>query len=103
MRSPIVLVPACVSQIGAHAAHTAQFKYVAAVADGARCTPLIMPALGGGTDFGALLEVADGVMLTGSHSNVHAGLYGQAVLDPSLPQDAARDATTLPDQEHGRR
>jgi putative glutamine amidotransferase len=96
MRSPIVLVPACVNQIGAHLNHTAQLKYVAAVADGARCTPLIVPALGSATDFEALLAVADGVMLTGSHSNVHASLYGEEVLDPSLPQDAARDATTLP-------
>jgi putative glutamine amidotransferase len=96
MRSPIVLVPACVHQIGAHLNHTAQLKYVAAVSDGARCTPLIVPALGAATDFEALLAVADGVMLTGSHSNVHASLYGEEVFDPSLPQDAARDATTLP-------
>jgi putative glutamine amidotransferase len=96
MRSPIVLVPACVTQTGAHLSHTAHLKYVAAVAEGARCTPLIVPALGAVTDFEALLAVADGVMLTGSPSNVNAGLYGEVVLDPSLPQDAARDATTLP-------
>lgn len=96
MRSPIVLVPACVNRIGAHPYHTAQLKYVAAVADGAHCTPLIVPALGAATDFEALLALADGVMLTGSPSNVHASLYGEEVLDPSLPQDAARDATTLP-------
>ncbi|MYN26427.1 gamma-glutamyl-gamma-aminobutyrate hydrolase family protein [Duganella levis] len=96
MRSPVVLVPACVNRIGAHAYHTAQLKYVAAVADGARCTPLIVPALGAATDFEALLALADGVMLTGSPSNIDAALYGEAVLDPSLPLDAARDATTLP-------
>ena len=96
MRSPIVLVPACVNPVGVHAAHTAQFKYVAAVADGARCAPLIIPALGDATDVEALLDVADGILLTGSPSNVHAGLYGEALLDPLLPLDAARDATTLP-------
>jgi putative glutamine amidotransferase len=96
MRSPIVLVPACINQIGAHANHTAQLKYVAAVTVGARCTPLIVPALGDATDFDALLDIADGIMLTGSPSNVHASLYGQDVLDPALPQDPARDATTLP-------
>jgi putative glutamine amidotransferase len=96
MRRPIVLVPACVNQIGAHPYHTAQLKYVAAVSDGAHCAPLIIPALGAATDIEALLAVADGVMLTGSPSNVHAGLYGEALLDPSLPLDAARDATTLP-------
>lgn len=96
MRSPIVLVPACVNRIGAHPYHTAQLKYVAAVADGARCTPLIVPALGAATDFEALLALADGVMLSGSPSNIDAALYGEAVLDPSMPLDAARDATTLP-------
>jgi len=55
-----------------------------------------LPALGAATDFEALLALADGVMLTGSTSNVHANLYGEQVLDPSLPLDAARDATTLP-------
>jgi hypothetical protein len=78
MRRPIVLVPACVNQIGAHPYHTAQLKYVAAVAEGASCAPLIVPALGAATDIEALLAVADGVMLTGSPSNVHAGLYGEA-------------------------
>jgi putative glutamine amidotransferase len=96
MRRPIVLVPACVNRIGSHPYHTAQLKYVAAVADGAGCAPLIIPALGDATDIDALLAVADGVMLTGSPSNVHAGLYGEALLDPSLPLDPARDATTLP-------
>jgi putative glutamine amidotransferase len=96
MRRPIVLVPACVNQIGAHPYHTAQLKYVAAVADGAGCAPLIIPALGAATDIEALLTVADGVMLTGSPSNVHAGLYGEELLDPSLPLDPARDATMLP-------
>lgn len=96
MRSPIVLLPACVNQIGAHPYHTAQLKYVAAVASGAAATPLIVPALGQATDFEALLDLADGIMLTGSPSNVHASLYGEAVLDATLPQDAARDATTLP-------
>ena len=96
MRRPIVLVPACVNLVGVHASHTAHLKYVAAVADGARCAPLIVPALGDSTDFEALLDVAAGVMLTGSPSNVDAALYGQALLDPLLPRDAARDATTLP-------
>ena len=51
---------------------------------------------GGATDVEALLDIADGILLTGSPSNVHAGLYGEALLDPALPRDAARDATTLP-------
>jgi len=96
MRRPIVLVPACTRQIGHFPNHAAQNKYVNAVTLGARCMPLILPALAEMTDMEAVLAVADGVMLTGSASNVHSDLYGQPIRDPALPLDAARDATVLP-------
>lgn len=96
MKRPLVILPACIKEIGAYAYHAAQRKYVEAVASGAGCMPLILPALGEATDIEGLLAVADGLMLTGSPSNVHAGLYGQELLDPALPLDPARDATTLP-------
>ena len=96
MRQPIVIVPACSTRLGSHPYHTVQFKYVDAVAQAARCAPLILPALGGATDLEAVLNVAHGVMLTGSASNVDPGYYGQTVHNAALPQDAARDATTLP-------
>ena len=96
MSSPIVIVPACTAQIGAHPYHIAQMKYVDAVVRGAFCLPLVLPAFGGDTDFEAVLAIADGVMLTGSPSNVHPSHYAQEVHNPALPQDASRDATTLP-------
>ncbi|HAT32836.1 MAG TPA: gamma-glutamyl-gamma-aminobutyrate hydrolase [Janthinobacterium sp.] len=96
MRRPIVIVPACVKRIGAHAYHTAQDKYLDAVVTGAGCMPLVLPALGAAVDLEAVLATADGIMLTGSPSNVHPSHYGEDVRDATLPQDAARDATTLP-------
>jgi putative glutamine amidotransferase len=96
MSSPIVIVPACTSQIGAHPYYVAQMKYVDAVLRGSTCLPLVLPAFGAETDFDAVLATADGVMLTGSPSNVHPSHYSQEVHNPALPQDAARDATTLP-------
>lgn len=96
MRHPTVLVSACTQQIGQHPYYAAQRKYVDAVVTGAGCTPLILPTLGDDAGIEGLLDIADGIMLTGSPSNVHASLYGQDVRDPSLPQDRARDATTLP-------
>ena len=96
MAQPIVLIPACTRQIGAHPYHVAQMKYVEAVVAGAGCVPLILPAIGDAIDWDTILELADGVMLTGSPSNVHPDFFGQSVLDPSLPLDPARDATTLP-------
>ncbi|MES2898556.1 MAG: gamma-glutamyl-gamma-aminobutyrate hydrolase family protein [Pseudomonadota bacterium] len=96
MRSPIVIVPACTRQIGDHPYHAAQIKYVDAVVRGARCAPVVLPALGSALDLEAVLAICEGVMLTGSASNVHPSHYQQDVYDPALPQDPARDATTLP-------
>ena len=96
MHRPIVLVPACHRQLGSHACHTAQDKYLHAVVHAAGCMPLLLPALGKDTDLEAVLRIADGVLLTGSASNVDAALYGQEIAFPELPQDGARDATTLP-------
>src|SRR5476649_2181303 len=82
MSKPLVIVPACVNQVGA-------------VAAGAHCMPLILPALGDVADLDALLDAAHGVMLTGSPSDVHPSLYGEQALGDQ-PFDPARDATTLP-------
>ncbi len=96
MRRPIVLVPACTRQLGAHPYHTVQAKYIDAIVKGADCAPLILPALGESVDLETMLASCDGVMLTGAASNVDPGYYGQAVRNPDLPQDPQRDATTLP-------
>lgn len=96
MRSPIVLVPACTRQFGEFPYYGAQIKYVDAVVHGARCAPLVLPALGSNMDLETMLAMCDGILLTGSASNVHPSHYGEDVYDPALPQDPARDATTLP-------
>jgi putative glutamine amidotransferase len=96
MRRPIVLVPACSCDIGEHPYHAVQKKYIEAVVAGAACAPLIVPALGDVLELETMLAACDGIMLTGAASNVHPSHYAEDVRDPSLPQDAARDATTLP-------
>lgn len=96
VRSPLVIVPACTMLQGAHPYYVAQMKYVDAVLSGAACLPLILPALGERIDWAALLSAVDGVMLTGSPSNVHPSHFGHSVQNPALPLDAARDATNLP-------
>lgn len=91
---PIVLVPACNRMLGEHAFHVAGKKYLDAVRL-AGCQPLIVPtALAEELD--ALLDLADGVLLTGSQSNVHPRHFAEDVHDPDLPLDADRDAWTLP-------
>ena len=96
MLRPIVLVPACTCDFGPHEYQAAQSKYVEAVVQGAGCAPLIVPALGAQLDLETMLAACDGIMLTGSASNVHPSHYAEEVLDPGLPQDPARDATTMP-------
>ena len=93
---PIVIVPACTRDFGEHPYHAAQHKYVDAVVLGADCAPMILPSLGASLDLETMLQLCDGIMLTGSASNVHPSYYSEEVLDPSLPQDPARDQTTLP-------
>jgi putative glutamine amidotransferase len=50
----------------------------------------------GAADIDALLDLADGIFLTGSPSNVHPSHFGEAVHDTQLPLDENRDAWTLP-------
>lgn len=91
---PIVLVPACNRQLGPHGYHVVGQKYVAAVRL-AGCQPLVVPDAAPG-EIDALLDLADGVLLTGSPSNVHPSHFAEGVHDPALPLDPVRDAWTLP-------
>lgn len=75
--------------------HVLGQKYSDAVRDHAECLPLALPTTGH-EDIDAYLELADGVLLTGSPSNVHPSHFGQTVHDASLPLDQSRDAVTLP-------
>ncbi|MEW6704296.1 MAG: gamma-glutamyl-gamma-aminobutyrate hydrolase family protein [Pseudomonadota bacterium] len=91
---PIVLVPACNRLLGHHVYHVAGKKYVDAVRL-AQCQPLIVPTATA-HELDALLDLAHGVLLTGSPSNVHPSHFFEEVLDPTLPLDPDRDAWTLP-------
>jgi putative glutamine amidotransferase len=64
--------------------------------EAADAIPLLIPALGESLGFDELLAHLDGILFTGSPSNVEPYRYNG---DPSIPgtlHDAARDATTLP-------
>ena len=91
---PLVLVTSCNLPIGEHPHHVAGRKYVDAVRL-AGALPLIAPPFEA-AELPALLDRVDGVLLTGSPSNVHPSHYGEAVHDSTLPLDPERDAWTLP-------
>jgi len=91
---PVVLVPACNRQLGHHPFHIVGKKYVEAVRL-AGCQPLVVPSASP-DELDALLELADGLLLTGSPSNVHPSHFDEGVHNPDLPLDTERDAWTLP-------
>jgi putative glutamine amidotransferase len=98
-RRPVIGLTTCVKFLHnaeALPAYATAQPYVAAVAVAARALPLLIPALGDGLDQETLLDRIDGLLLTGSLSNVHPNLYGDTDSEPCPPFDAARDATTLP-------
>jgi putative glutamine amidotransferase len=90
---PVVLLPACNRMLGDHPFHIIGRKYVEA-ARLAGALPLVVPRAEP-VEFDALLALADGVLLTGSPSNVHPSRFDEAVLDPALPLDPERDDWTL--------
>lgn len=69
-------------------------KYARAVKAHAQTQPVLFP-LADAQQIDELLALVDGVMLTGSPSNVHPSYFGAELADPSLPLDAARDSLTL--------
>jgi putative glutamine amidotransferase len=66
-----------------------------AVAEVAGALPLIFAGTPEITDIGALLEVVDGVLLTGARANVHPTRFGMAEDPRHEPYDHDRDALAL--------
>lgn len=95
VRKPIIGVPADRRQLGHHWFHCAGEKYLAAVRDSAGATALVVPSLGDADDREALLSCCDGILLTGSPSNVEPHHYGGPASAEGTWHDAHRDSTTL--------
>jgi putative glutamine amidotransferase len=94
--TPLIGIPTCVRFINERAFHTASTRYPNAVIDAAGCLPLLIPAVGPKTDLSALLDSLDGLLLTGSPSNVEPAHYGGPPSQEGTLHDPDRDATTLP-------
>src|SRR5215813_12890671 len=94
--APIVAVPMCVKAIDGQNIHTVGEKYFTGVINGAGAYPLAFPALGPVLEPAALLDHVDGVLFTGSPSNVAVHHYNGAPDRADSPQDPGRDAITLP-------
>ena len=93
---PIVGIPCDLRQIGAHPFHAVGEKYIVAVRDGAGALPVLIPVLAEPISVDELADMVDGILLTGSPSNVAPKLYGGPSPRDGVLQDERRDATTLP-------
>ncbi|GGA96469.1 gamma-glutamyl-gamma-aminobutyrate hydrolase [Brucella endophytica] len=93
---PLIAVTSDVRSFDIYTWHAAPEQYLAAAVEGAGVTPLLVPCFGDALDLDAILAAVDGVLITGSKSNVHPSLYGIEPTEAHEPFDHARDATSLP-------
>ena len=101
---PLVGVSACLKENGRGGwHHTVGDKYVQAVIRAIGALPIVIPAMGPELGDNAvtealdrLLDTLDGVLLTGSPSNVEPHHYDGHPSREGTAHDPARDATTLP-------
>ncbi|HWW20305.1 MAG TPA: gamma-glutamyl-gamma-aminobutyrate hydrolase family protein [Steroidobacteraceae bacterium] len=95
-KRPVIGVPADRRMIGAHPFHAVGEKYLTAILEAADAVPLIIPALAAQIRAEELLERLDGLLLTGSPSNVEPHRYGGEPSAPGTRHDPHRDDATLP-------
>lgn len=96
MSLPLIGVSADMKPVDGRPFHAVGDKYVRAVSLAAGGLPVILPALGELHAARDWIERLDGLVLTGSPSNVHPSRYRAAPTPAAEPFDEARDTTTLP-------
>lgn len=90
MMAPVVLISTDVRVADGYRWHATPQTYLDAVREGAGAIPLQLPNLTG-LDLDSLLGRVDGVVMTGSRSNVHPTHYGDAPSPGHEPYDEDRD------------
>lgn len=94
---PLIGISCCTKLFGSYgmANHAASDTYVRAVDQVVGGAPVLLPANGDAADVATLLARLDGIILTGSRSNVQPALYDGPAHAEGTPEDAKRDAVTL--------
>src|SRR3954451_14976164 len=90
MQQPLVAVSTDVRSFDNYTWHAVPQQYLEAALTGAGVFPLLVPSFGDRLDLDQLLDAVDGVMVTGSKSNVHPSLYGGDASEANGPYDPAR-------------
>ncbi|MGI9364043.1 MAG: gamma-glutamyl-gamma-aminobutyrate hydrolase family protein [Rhizobiaceae bacterium] len=96
MSKPIVAVTSDYKDVAPYMWHAAPAPYIDATTHVSDVIPMIVPSIGVHLDLDSLLDRVDGVLVTGSRSNVHPSNYGENPSEDHAPFDEARDQTTLP-------
>jgi putative glutamine amidotransferase len=96
-RKPLVGIPASVRLLE-HAMefHGTANQYLRAVREDVGATVFTIPGLPDMANALELLDTLDGVLLTGSFSNIHPSAYGADIATAEGFYDQKRDAVTLP-------
>src|SRR5258706_689440 len=92
---PIVGIVCDSRKIGDHAFHMVGEKYIDAARDGAGALPLLIPALTPPLEPEQILASVDGLLFTGSSSNVAPHHYSGTAPRQNTMLDEARDATAI--------
>ncbi len=90
----IVGIPACTKTIGGLVQHATPARYGAALMGAGGALPILLPPVGDGLI--AMLDRIDGLLLSGSPSNVLPQHYGVQESETPDWHDPHRDSTTLP-------
>ena len=92
---PVVGIPSCIRFVRYANFHCVNDRYIDAVT-GFGGLPLLIPAAGTTIDLHDLVQRLDGLLLTGSPSNVEPHHYDGGESETPDLHDPRRDATTLP-------
>lgn len=93
---PIIAVPSDRRILAPHPSHVTGEKYLKAIIDGAHGFPIVIPSMAEDLDLDEVLGNIDGLLLTGSYSNIEPHHYGGASAPDDELRDPHRDSFTLP-------
>jgi putative glutamine amidotransferase len=96
MKKPIVYIPGNIIDYAGMPAHAVRDTYIQSLISLCGALPMIIPAIGDKFSITDILDTVDGILLTGSPSNVSPDQYDGKLNFDSKWLDLARDATTLP-------
>jgi putative glutamine amidotransferase len=96
-RTPLIAIPSDTRPVDIYKGYTVPETYIEAILEGTNANPIIVPAVGANRiNIDAILDRVDGVLISGSRTNVHPANYGVEPSERYEPYDQDRDQTSIP-------